>query len=123
MWYCGLHRKVGEIRAYPSDVTVHQSRAVLSATLQVRGTVVGAAVLHPPGSNPLAQALLWQFCHVQGWAMEHHCALCLVKPHIQQGGTLGRWGLQSQGAHAKGMGGQPGTPGLYRHGETPPAQG
>lgn len=43
--------KVGEIRAYLSDLTLHQSRAVLDATLQVRGTVVGVAILHPPGSS------------------------------------------------------------------------
>lgn len=51
MCYCGLYMQVGEIRAYLSDLTLHQSRAVLDATLQVRGTVVGVAIPHPPGSS------------------------------------------------------------------------
>lgn len=108
--------KVGEIRADPSDLTVHQSRAVLDATLQLRGTAVGVAILHPPGSRlaqvpavAVSQAGLFHSM-VGPWS-----TTCLVKPHIQQGGTLGRWGLQSKGAPARGMGGQVGTPLLDSH--------
>lgn len=61
-----------------------------------------------------------QFCYVQWWGHGEHCGLCQVKPHVQQCGTLGRWGLQREGAHAMGMVGQLGTAVLYSHrGATP----
>lgn len=96
---------------------------MLNATLQVSGTVVGVTILHPPGSShPGTGSWDLVVAGSQGssvtfndGAMEHPCGLCLVKPHIQQGGTLGRQGLQREGAHARGMGGQLGTPGLYSH--------